>query len=151
MVVMKNPFKEDRQIESDLIRYSEALQHSQEVSYEQPNNDVENSEITFDINAVINLLNTTVEEIEILKKHISVLYEQVHELQNNDKQKRIELLKAQSRKNAIELRRLVGLPEEIELISPKTKISGLISEYDVEDQVDSLEILKSIRENDDYD
>ncbi|HJU14427.1 MAG TPA: hypothetical protein VJ792_08240, partial [Candidatus Nitrosotalea sp.] len=114
MVIMQQPFRDDKQIESDLIQCSETLQRSLE-QFSQDTVITEHSEIALKINEVINLLDTTVEEIQILKSHISLLHDQVNTLQNKDRNQRIETLRSQSRKNARELRGLLGLNEEISL------------------------------------
>ncbi len=58
----------------------------------------------------------------------------------------LQKLREQSRKNAEELRKLVGLPVEYDNIDPKNKLKGLLFSHSDKNDVDSLEILKSIRE-----
>lgn len=90
--------------------------------------------------------NSDSQKSDIESKEGQMKIDQIFEV---TKTHNLSSLQEQSRRNSIELRKLVGLPEKCTLQDPKKKLLTLFEEYSaVKDDEDSRETIRSMRDMD---
>lgn len=138
---MANKFKEDDEIESEL-NGDQILLHDSI----QRELFAENTEIASQLEYLEDVVIINRDSYTNIAIELGTLKNEIRDLKQLLKQSREHKIKQSSRANNKKLRKLFDLSEQPSKIDPKIQLSGLLSEYEIEE--DSLDILDEIRERD---